>query len=735
MRTHRMAVGRSGLWIGACAAALLTAYTGPSFAQEVQVSEVVIVTASRREQAQIEAPVAVTAVNVNQAISQGVTDINGLADFVPGLNATDGGAPGLGNLVVRGLYAGSGAPTTGIYVDDVPYGPVVGGAGQSLALDGTLFDLNRVEVVRGPQGTLFGSSAMGGVVRYVTQQPSLTKTEGFLFADASNTEDGGWNTLLRGRVSVPLARDRVAVSLSGFRSETEGYTDHPGRRLTGVDDSEFWGGMFSVRAEITPDFSVRLTAAHQAAEYDAVAAEAFNPTTGRRLLGPRQDVPTQPTPRSLEFTIYALTADYDFGWATLSSATSHQTVNFANQIDLTATFGPLADALAPRGAPHRVGFESAFDTDRFTQEFRLTSRGSEKFEWLLGAYYTDQSTSDTQVLTPSPDDILLLNANLPTNYTETAVFGNGTFYITPKWDVTVGARYADIETELNSTLRGSPFLIGPGPFPSGSVNSQTVDTYLINTRYRFSDDLNFYARAANGYRPGGPNLVITVGTTTIGQPRYQSDTLWSYEAGFKGRLLGGGLTYDVGAFVMDWDDAQLVSSVGGLSATVNARGGVQVRGIEASVAGKLFENFTVNASFNLNDSEFQSNEPALGALAGEGLANAPDVKFALSGDYRFKVLETAQASVGATLRYNGEYNTSYRGGGTIAPPVPNYVNDGYSQIDVRAGLDIGRTTWTLYVTNLTNEDAYQTIFTTSAAYAQGIILRPRTIGLNARLNF
>jgi outer membrane receptor protein involved in Fe transport len=195
------------------------------------------------------------------------------------------------------------------------------------------------------------------------------------------------------------------------------------------------------------------------------------------------------------------------------------------------------------------------------------------------------------------------------------------------------------------------------------------------------------------------------------------------------------MNYDVGVFFMNWEDAQLVSSVGGLSAIVNAQGEVQVRGLEASLSGEPIDNLFVNASLDVIDSELGANEAALGGLEGENLANVPELTFALGADYRFGLWGEAQGSIGATFRYTGEFNTGYDGGGAIAPPLPNYTNDAYSQVDLRAGVEIGRVGWNFYVTNVTDEEAYQTVFPVAATYAQGIILRPRTFGLNARVNF
>ena len=700
---------------------------------------IIIVTATRREEQSVETPVSLSVVNVDEALSNGVTDINGLADFVPNLQAADGGSPGLGNLVIRGLYAG-GAPTTGIYVDDVPYGPVIGGAGNSLAFDGSLFDLDRVEVLRGPQGTLFGASSMGGTVRYVTARPSLTDFEGFAQADVSFTRHGETNQRYRGRVSAPVIADKLAVSVAGYYEDAGGYIDHPLRNATDVNDSEFWGVQGQVLIQPTDNVEIRLQALHQEADYDNPAYEAFDPTTGNTILGDRADIAADVSPRKLNTDIYSGALEVDFDFATLTSVTSFQDIHFDNLTDLTAAFGPIADFLAPAGAPHTVSFLSGFDTERFTQEVRLTSQDNDSFEWLVGIYYTRQETDSVQIATPTPNDVLLLDAVLSNEYEEIAVFANATFYITPDWDITGGIRWSSFDDTVTSTLMGSPFLIGPGPFPTGTSNDDTFVSYLINTRYRVSDGLNLYARAANGFRPGGANQVFQVAGMTIGDPSYDSDSVWSFEAGAKGAILGGQATYDVGFFYVDWKDTQLTTTANGIGAITNAPDGVTAWGIEAAVSGEIFENFNLTATLGITNIELDGDAPLLGGLSGEDIAGNPDFTASIIADYVIPVSDTVDVNLGATLRWIGETPISYMGGVgaggvPIAPANPFFENSDYAHLDLRAGVKFDPVTIQLYVTNVTDSGAYQSIFTTAPTAYQGTILRPRTFGANVRFDF
>ena len=710
------------LWIVPAQAEGVAADADPGAAADI------IVTASRREESLNSVAASVSVIRNDRTLAIGITDINGIADLVPNLQAADGGSPGLGNLTIRGVFTG-GSPTVGTYIDDVPYGPVVGGAGTSLALDGSLLDLERIEVNRGPQGTLFGAGAMGGVVRYITRQPDLDTFSGYGFGDLSFTDNGDPNYLLRGRVSVPVVTDRVAVSVSGFYSKAGGYIDHPLRNVSNVDGSEFWGGKVSVLVKATEQLTLRASAVHQQAEFDNASYVGFNPQTGDTLLGDLTDVTQIASPRTYNYDLYYVAGDYAFDFATLTAVSSWQSLEFVTLSDITAQFGPLADLLAPAGAPHTVALFAPFDTRRFTQEVRLTSAPNGKFEWIVGGYYTNQRTDQVQRAIVDPADINLLDVSSPLRYREFALFGNATVYVTPDWDVTGGIRYSDNRTEVQQQVGG--ILVPPSFNAPSNVNSDTVVTWLFNTRYRVSPELNIYARAASGYRPGGSNLVTRDPSgNPLGQPTFDADDLWTFEAGVKGSALSGGLTYGLAAYYLTWNDAQVsFVQVNGLGGTTNAQGGIHGKGIEGILTARPFAGLELTATLAVTDTELQEAEPTLGAPAGRRLPNVPDVSSALLADYGFAVAEGLDASIGGTWRYTGYFLTTY------SPTLPPFRQGGYSQFDLRAGLRYGDIAVNAYVTNLTNARDYQTVFPVAPTYAQGVVLRPRTIGVNARLEF
>lgn len=724
----------------------------PAYAQQAEETqenlddfliEEIIVTATRREESLLDVPVSMTAVDLEKATGEGISDINSLADFVPNLTANDGGSPSLGNLTIRGIYAG-GASTTGIYVDDVPYGPVFGGAGDQLALDATLLNLQQLEVVRGPQGTLFGASSMGGVVRYITRKPSLTDIEGYVSADFSDTDRGGVNSRYRASVSIPVIEDKLAISLSGFSEDAEGYVDLPGLGEQDANDHDYDGAQLTVLFQPSEAMEVRYNAVVLDADYGDPGYVLFDVNNGDRPLGEYVGDSSLPTSRAYDYDMHALTINYDFDGATLTSVTSHQTVELANGTDITSSFGGTADFFT--GAPfgtHTVLFESTFETDRFTQELRLTSESSDKLEWLVGLYYTSQETDAIQNTIEDPADIVLVRSNVPLEFEEFAAFGNVTLYLSQSWDVTLGLRYSEAESDIEDLSNNNPAFGLPG---LAADNSEDVTNYLLNSRYRLSEQTQVYARAASGYRPGGPNLVSQVPVDTdgdglpdtlmpLGDATYDADELWSYELGIKGTLMDGRIAYDAGVYWIDWGDTQLSTTAGGLGSTINAADDIEATGFEAAIHGKLIEGLELSATLAYADTELQGEEPALGAKAGERLPNNAMVSVSVGADYSFSLMGY-DAFVGGSWRYRGPFTSTYQGNGVdLIPVVQNYKNDAYDVLDLRAGITIEQFALNLYMTNVTDESDFQTVFPLAANFSYGVPLRPRTIGANLTYNF
>jgi iron complex outermembrane receptor protein len=700
--------------------------------------EEIIVTASRRAQAVQDVAAAVAVVDPQQFAAGGVTSLTGVLAYVPGVNFNDNGAPGQGSITMRGVANIFATPSVGIYVDDIPYGSVTSFAeGANFALDALRTDIERVEVIKGPQGTLFGASSMGGSLRYITREPSLTEVEGKFATDLSETSQGGFNQMYKGGISVPIVRDRVALSVSGFYQDAEGFIDEATRPLDDVNDAELRGGQASLLFQASDEFKIRVGYTQQEFEFANTNAVPFNRVTGQPRFGKYTKNSATDQPTAIEFELTSATLEYDFGWATATLASSYQ--SFAQQavLDLTVPFGPLVDGqLGVPVGTNIVLLDFDITTDRRAHELRLTSADNKQIEWLVGLYYTSEDSANFQGTDVRPGPFNLVTQEFPSDYEEQAAFGNLTYYFSEKFDATVGLRVSS--NDMGVKFDGSGFFAGP-PLPRTTV-SDDVTTYLFNARYRPHDDLSLYLRVANGYRPASANLglVDPASGNILSVPFVESDTLWSYEVGAKGSLADGSVGYDVAVYRLNWKDMQVFRSFMGVNVGGNADSDVTAHGVEATLTLQPSTSFDLVASVAYSQSELDEDDRSIGGVEGEQLPGIPQWTLSLSSTYRFPI-GSLEAFVGGGVVYQDERKTSFIGGiGSngvpIAPPNPNYTVPDYTAVDLRAGVTMGRYNFSVYATNAFDEYAFQRA-TTNTVQGTATILRPRTIGAVFSVDF
>lgn len=709
----------------------------PALAQSVastsdatQVGDI-IVTAQKREERAGETPLSLSVLTSETLQAAGATQLADFAATVPGLSFTSNGV-GQGQVNLRGVTTGLNVGSTvGIYVDEVPYGSSTPFAGAAqLALDVGLFDLDRVEVLRGPQGTLYGASTMGGLLKYVTKAPDPTRFDGGLRAGVSATAHGGVGYDLAGAMNAPFADDTAAVRLNGFYTHDGGFVDNG---LSGAEDanqSEVYGGRVDAVFSPTDALSIRLTGFAQEIEREGSGSVDFVGATGRPVDG-EYDQRRFAEPFTQSFRLASAVVDYDFGPAQLTSITSYQTSDVDYVTDVSALYVPLLGSfgLALGSTP----LVKEVDTDKFTQEARLAGRIG-AFDWIVGGFYTREESFQLQTLpatdpTGAPFPVDLLTAELPSLYEETAVFGTLTWHVTDRLDLSGGLRYATNDQTYEQNASG--LLGGPAPKRSSSEN---VTTYLANARYRLTDRSIGYLRYATGYRPGGPNMVLNDPVTgdPLAPPTFDADSLESYEAGYKARTADGRFSVDAGVYYIDWQDLQIVALRNGVGVVANASS-ASIKGAELTVTAHPTSALSLAATVNLMDAELGADSPDLGGLKGDSLPDSPDVTVALSGDYGFS-LGGYDADIGATVRYVADRVSSFdMSGGTPQHALPNYTT-----VDLRSGIDFNGVRAQLYVRNLFDEFG-ELSATTSFSVAGGPIqitpLRPRTVGLTLTKRF
>jgi len=667
--------------------------------------EEIVVTAQKRAEAVRDVPASISALSGDSLVERGAFDLQDFASYIPGLNFVAGGGTGQNQLILRGISAGDQpSATVGVYVGEVPYGSSSSFAsGGRLALDLALFDVERVEVLRGPQGTLYGASAMGGLLKYVMRQPDPGEVSALVESDLSYTEMGGWNKGARGVVNLPLVAGRAALRVSAYWDDNSGIVDNVTTGAENTDFSEVLGGRTAVLMTPSDTVSIEVTGLYQEIDRGGYGATDVLVDLRRPAFGDFKQARQLEESFQQEFSLAGLTVDWDLDWASLVATSSWQNVVTTVQTDDSQLFGPL------------IGFPMLFvgdvDTEKLTHEVRLVSSRMGSFEWILGGFYTNEESVNNQRGIafpgedgpPPPGVNPIADFSLPTEFREYAAFGDVTWFITDRIDILLGARWSRNDQDYNQISSG---LIVNGNDPSGPTvvtneSGESVWTFLASPRLRFGDDDMVYARVASGYRPGGPNVVPPVDPVTgerFGRATFDADSLWNYEVGAKLGALDGRLQVDAALFWIDWTDIQVNENQSGFSFRGNG-GAARSRGLEAAIQWLATDGLTLGLNLAYTDAELTEDSPGIGGRAGDPLTDVPEWSFSATADYVFPVGVDWTGSAGAAFRHVGERSSSFPGNEDVLP----YPLGAYSVVDLRAGIERNGFRVNAYVKNLLDE--------------------------------
>jgi outer membrane receptor protein involved in Fe transport len=692
----------------------------------------VTITASRRREPAREVPIQVNVLPAQQLERSGAKSLSDYLADQPGVDVKTTGGAGLGSITVRGVSTGTQTiPTVSTYIDDVAFGSSSAYLlGTTTALDMALLDLNHVELLRGPQGTLYGASSMGGLLKYVTNEPDSSALTGKVSFGGSTTRQGKPGYTASGVVNVPLKEDVAALRVAVFRDHAGGYVDAVGPAAgRDINRGDTTGARVSLQIEPSSRSKIRLTATSQEIEREGVDYVDYDPATGKPVEGDLQRRLSVREPYKVKIDVAAAEIEYDFGWARLNSITSGQRSHLTQRYDYSvyAPFGPVF--LPAPGTLDAVTLDLQSRVDKVTQEFRLTSRAGGTFEWLAGAFYTHEKGVNPQRLSTTipggaagPD---LLEANLPSKYVETAVYGDVTWNVTPRLALTGGVRVA--RNEQDYTQQNAGPLVGGTPDPITAHSAETADTYLATARYALDRTSNVYLRAASGYRPGGPNPIVGGGASQT----FEHDSLWSYEAGYKADLLDRALSIEAAVFEIDWKNIQQFSAVNGINIIANG-GDAKVRGAELAATYRPDSAWRLNGSVAYTDAHLSGDSAGL-APSGARLPNTARLSATVGADYLF-ALAGSSAYVGFTHRHVGQRNAGFEGNSAF----PNYILPSYSLTDLRAGVDFARFQVALYVRNAFDNRAQinaATDFVPLGGTVRVSPAPPRTIGLTVSATF
>lgn len=720
--------------------ALLWAQDDTGNSQE-SVLEEVLVTAERRTERLLDVPLSVTAITEQHLIDINATNFVDYAQGVPSVSWVEDGRHARHGLqpVIRGLAViGGRFGTTAMYFGEVPVQPSNTRLG---VVDPNLFDIERVEILRGPQGDLYGSSSMGGAIKIVPKHPEVDAFNGAVDVRIGTYESGSQTGLISGMVNFPLS-ESAALRVVATYGKDGGYIDAipyetTSDFTTAVKDRNSYDTRAvraALRWQVTDNLIITPSFQAQREEADSLnyVSGTLTPMYGS---GIDIDYGVDEEGYTSKFSLGNLEVNYDLGWATLLSSTTVFDVTRAGNYGAT---GILAALLGGAVVPSVIA--DTEEEEHFVQEFRLTSTADWPIEFTAGLFYRDMTYRLAQLLENpalagiTPGGLLFSRQNEDSPATEKAAYGRATWHVSDKWEVAAGVRYSeyDVRTFIPTTL-------GPLGYPTIESEFSTDDINpSLSVRYAPNDDLSLYGRIASGSRPGF-SIAVTypppcfpdleeLGIDPSQDSQIEPDNLWNYEVGFKGRLLNGRLAANLSVYRIDWTDLQL--SIGlscGFSVLGNA-GNVRSEGVELETEMLVTESFLARLAFGYNDATTTEDIPALGGTAGDRLPGVPKVAFALGGEYRWTV-----ASLPAYARldyaYQGASYNNFAGIETGRKPSTGLLSG-------RLGVRRGDFEFALYGRNLLNEDQLnicsgENFRVVSPDYGT-CMLRPRELGIQLR---
>jgi outer membrane receptor protein involved in Fe transport len=690
----------------------------------------IVVTAQKRSERILDVPMSISAVEATRLMEIGAVQLTDYAAYVPGMSVDNTGTPGQSTISLRGIGPMGSAATVGIYIDDSPLGSSsLHNETNTLTFDLMPYDIERIEVLRGPQGTLYGANSIGGQLNYVTVAPALDEFEGKAGVEAVDvTEGSGTDFNYGARVSFPLVKDSLGMSLSYARRELPAYIDNVQTGERDINEGTQEGGRFALLWQPSESTSVNVSALRQ--EVDADDNAVFMEDEAGVPLG--NGLSTNlflEEPYASEFELYSANLGFELGSLTLTSVTSYSTTQYSVTDDVTRFFGTqLGGVLSD--------FVQTYDQEKLTQELRLASPADQRFEWLLGAFYTDEDNKFDQLLSaydPGTGELIpgfnpTIVVQLPNAYREFALFTNGTYKFTDAFHLSAGLRWAKNDQDFRQILFGAAI---PEPSDDPGESDEDVVTFSLSPEWHVGEDSLVYARVASGYRPGGPNVVLE-GVP----PMVESDDMMSYEIGAKSVVAGGRMQFEVAAFYMDWEDIQLAfifpSGFGGIA---NA-GSAESKGAEGSLTWFAGDNFTFAINGAYNDAKLTSDTQT-GGQDGDRLPRTPEWSGALTADYGIETGNNLAWRFGGLLRYVGD---------RLSDPSsqPGSIEaDSYTSLDLNASVTISDR-WTIraFARNVTDEEAaitrgtsVENSFPGGPSFIAVTPLQPRTIGLGVEFAF
>jgi outer membrane receptor protein involved in Fe transport len=728
----------------------------------------IVVTAEKRSEVLEKTPLSIVAFSEATLAETGVQDFASLAARIPGVVLNSAG-PGQSSYSIRGIASvGGNSPTTGFYIDETPILPS-GGDGATATVEPDLFDLARVEVLRGPQGTLYGASSMGGTIRLITNQPNFAKEEAAVNVEGSDTDHGGGNFRFDAMYNLPLIDDRVALRMVGTYKDFSGFIDRdvgvwapnpgvpagfpaypvspaqPTTVVRDVNSQQMYSFRTLLRIAVTDAFTVTPSVWLQdlqvggPPDFDIPAGESTGPLVQARPFNISEAY-------SDHFVLTNLTMNYDLGWGSVVSTTAYLRREETNPDDETEA---LEDNF-PQGKFIPNAYAPTVTTRELTEELRFSfSPSGSAVSGVVGAYFNNanrhyyvdyltpgyaqfQNSYTSNVLLPG---VVLndLNYSQHGDYSpkQSALFTELNYALTERLKATLGLRWYDMEY---TSVRYEDGWSNGGPTLSAGSAENTGINPKAELSWQATDDRLYYATISRGVRPGGVNT-SNLAEKGCGQDYgpYGPDSVWNYEAGAKTRWFGGALNVNAAAYYIRWNAVQQGDTLPCSYQITENAGAAVVHGGELELEGQVGAHLHLGAGVGFTKAVLAADAPAIGGLAGQQLENVPR----WNGNASARYVVTVAPGYDGFLRADATYvDVSYP---DFMRTDPATFQRPYALLDLRAGLLHAAWEANLFVSNVFDKQAALAEFI-SDNYAASTRTRmytnqPRTAGLSLKWRF
>ncbi|MEJ8568688.1 TonB-dependent receptor [Elongatibacter sediminis] len=709
----------------------------PTASERAEIEEVIVTATKRGAESVQDVPISITAFSQTLLENKGVDSFEDFANLVPGLSYEDAG-PGDKTFIVRGINStGTGVATVGQYIDEIL---VTGDLRQP---DLRLFDVERIEVLRGPQGTLYGSGSLSGTIRVVTNKPDPTRFATTVRLEGSHTRNGGEDYEASAMVNLPLVEDTLALRVVGYHRDYSGFIDNVRLGEDRVNDEETSGGRAVLRW--TPNDDMTLTASAYFQDTRLGGRNIF--TTADGTLGEFNTDQYVHDPFDDDFEIYNLTWEQRFSLGTLTASTSYFDRRVSDNFDSTPfnqQFGEFL-FLEVLGLPTINGLTNQTDTSElFTNEIRFATDLEGPVNAVVGLFYQEIDTTFDTLVASSDDAGFVIQPVLPIfgeflahSTDQFAVFGEISYDINEQWTALVGARYftADQKDDRVNT------------FPFGGFNPPSVEPTVNTSSDKFTpkfyvsyapnDDRLYFATVSQGFRVGGGNQNPIFPLPEENQ-NYDPDQLWNFELGAKTEWFDNRLRVNSGIYYILWEDIQVADftdDANSFTFTSNA-GEARAYGLELEIAAQLTERWDLTTTLSYVNAELTEDQPSLNpetaARDGDKFPNTPEWSGSFSAQYQWPMTNGWDGFFRADAAYVGDSETQFN----PENPISNHKDD-YVLTNLRLGIRAESWDATLFVNNLFDELAEVNIIEQASNLTPRAIVaaRPRRVGVSLTYHY